>query len=82
MKLVLFLCLVGVCLVAAKDEVNVRYNYNCAVVDCNNCFYDLDDCSYCCKDFSVACEAVNCYECDIKYCGTCCDFIKKSKKDA
>ncbi|CAH1399559.1 unnamed protein product [Nezara viridula] len=47
-------------------------NYNCETVDCNNCYYDLDDCTGCCGSYDVDCDTMTCNECDIMYCGECC----------
>ncbi|CAH1406949.1 unnamed protein product [Nezara viridula] len=73
MKLVLFLCLLGVCLVAAEEGVIDKYNPYCNTVDCNDCYFRLNDCYDCCRDVPIDCYRINCYECDIKFCGHCCD---------
>ncbi|CAH1406953.1 unnamed protein product [Nezara viridula] len=72
MKLVLFLCLVVVCLVATSEGLRKKYRYGCENVDCYRCNYFLDDCFYCCDKKKIDCENINCYLCDIIDCGDCC----------
>ncbi|CAH1406950.1 unnamed protein product [Nezara viridula] len=79
MKLVLFICLVGACLVAAEEEVSEKCFLHCLFVDCYNCYYSLHDCNYCCRFVPIDCALINCSECDIKYCGHCCGLAKDSE---